>query len=134
MKTIGVIEVFSQRRGAKPPPAHFIQILIDRPSGSSLQNPIILHNESDRESVLSQFEIYFRKKLRAKDESIIAALNRIVDLVMSGQSVALMCWCAPKACHGNTVKRICEKKVKRLCEKAGRVKIARSGSTKGLFS
>lgn len=131
---LGTIGVFSKRSGAKPPPAHYIQIHIDRPSGSPLQNPIILHNESDRPKVLSEYEIYFKDKLRERDPSIIKALMRIVDLVMSGQDVALMCWCAPKACHGNTVKRICEKKVKRLCEKAGVVQRVGSGSKKTLFS
>lgn len=129
---LGRIEIFSQRSGAKRPPAHYIKVFIDRPSGSALQNPFPLRQESDRVEVLEAFESHIKLKLRSRDESVISALMRIVNLVISGQDVALMCWCAPKACHGNTVKRICEKKVKRLCD-SGHVLNAKSASPKTLW-
>lgn len=30
-------------------------------------------------------------------------IDRIVKLLLDGQDVILMCWCAPKACHGDVI-------------------------------
>ena len=35
-------------------------------------------------------------------------VERIAELVRSGQDIALACWCAPKACHGDVIKQAVE--------------------------
>jgi len=117
--TVGRIALFNKRSGKPKPDASWLQIPIDRPSGSPLQNPIVVHDEADRDLACDGFEKHLRKAIRQKDKKIITALNRIVDAAMRGENVALMCWCTPKRCHGLPIKRICEKKIARLLRETG---------------
>lgn len=99
----GKLIIGSLRANAKPIPHDFIQIRVDRPSNSPLQNEIVLKDESQRHEVCATFKKILARKLRKKDPAVTKAVNEIVDLVRSGKNVALMCWCFPKECHAQAI-------------------------------
>jgi len=75
--------------------------------GSPLGNPYLMKNNSDEERarVLELFEPWLIEKIREKDPAVMAALNRILDILKRGEDVKLGCFCAPKPCHGDIIKR-----------------------------
>lgn len=88
--------------------------------GSILGNPYtsIQHKETKAEFVcsspqesLTKFHEYFREKIITKDKKICDELNRIWKIAKLGQQVNLVCYCAPKPCHANIIKKIIEEKI-----------------------
>jgi hypothetical protein len=45
---------------------------------------------------------------------VVSELNRIGEMMLdeSEQPVGLVCFCAPKACHGDVIKRVIERAIK----------------------
>lgn len=74
----------------------------NRPA-SPLANPYKLRAGYSRDECIADYKRWLWEQIRtwgpAKDE-----LERIADTVRGGQDVALACWCAPQACHGDVVK------------------------------
>lgn len=88
--------------------------------GSPLGNPYTSINYmktkadvvcDSREDSLNQYFNYITIKIKQKDSAICYELNRIYKLVKDGKNVNLVCYCVPKACHGNIVKKIIEDKI-----------------------
>ena len=79
---------------------------IGRPS--ALGNPFEINHIVDRIDVISAFEPWLKRKIYANDPVVASALNKIVEQVLdgSGQPVFLVCYCSPKECHGDVIKRI----------------------------
>jgi hypothetical protein len=68
-------------------------VYIGRPS--KWGNPFAMRSESDRAEVIERFEKY----LMSKPELVAAAKREL-----KGKN--LVCWCAPRACHGDVLMRI----------------------------
>lgn len=83
-----------------------IAIRVDR--GTPLGNPFYMCNESVRDYVCDRYEEYFNAPhpIIFNDE-----LNRIVDLAKIND-ITLLCWCYPKRCHAETIKRYIENRLK----------------------
>jgi len=75
----------------------------DRP-GSALANPYRLGREEDRAKVIAQYKTWLWKKIQAGDPKVMAELWRLLDLARRPEGVTLLCWCAPKQCHGDVIK------------------------------
>lgn len=86
-----------------------IPIKIDR--SSVLGNPFYMQNESKRDFVCEQYETYFKDKIKNNDVYFINELNRIYEICIKND-VTLLCWCSPKRCHGETIKRYIDEKIK----------------------
>ena len=83
-----------------------IAVKIDR--SSVLGNPFYMTEESKRNLVCDQYQEYFNKKITSgTDSKFIDELNRIYDISKSND-ITLLCWCSPKRCHGETIKRYIE--------------------------
>ena len=82
-------------------------IRIDRQS--PVCNPFYMHNESERNKVCDQYQEYFNNNIANKDKcpEFIHYLRGIY-LTAKSTKVALACWCAPKRCHGETIKAFIE--------------------------
>lgn len=76
--------------------------------GFPLGNCFVMHNESMRDEVCDQFEEYFRAKVKARDPVIMNELARVVEKAFINGGVDLGCYCAPRRCHGNTIKSFLE--------------------------
>lgn len=66
-----------------------------------------------REESISSYEKYIISKIESKDPEICKELNRIYFLALY-QDVNLVCFCKPKSCHGDIIKKIIEKKIYNL--------------------
>ena len=85
-----------------------IAIRVDR--SSVLGNPFHIDHESKRDLVCDQYEIYFNNKLnKGTDLAFIGELNRIYELYKT-YDITLLCWCSPKRCHAETIKRYLERR------------------------
>jgi hypothetical protein len=69
-------------------------------------NPFIMHSESERDQVCDAYREWFRGQLVLESSRTLAFhayLNKIKQAHQQG-NIALACWCAPKRCHGDTIK------------------------------
>lgn len=97
MISIGNIQTFK--------PDGSIAIRVDRTS--PLGNPFFMAKEEQREEVCDRYEEYFDCP-----HTIIfnTELARIVELAKTND-ITLLCWCYPKRCHAETIKRYLEKQL-----------------------
>lgn len=70
-------------------------LYIGRPS--KWGNPFVMNGEQDRERVIAQYEQYL---LNSPD--LLAQIGEL-------KGMDLVCWCAPRACHGDVLKKYVEK-------------------------
>lgn len=68
--------------------------------GSPLGNPFLISAHSDREEVVRRYEVWLRKRIRAGDSRVLAALNRL------GDDSILVCYCAPLRCHAEVIRKV----------------------------
>ena len=80
-------------------PSYFF---IGRPN--TLGNPFYLKSEKERDEVVLKYRKYLWKKIKAKDSKICSKLNEIKQYYLQKGEVSLVCWCAPKKCHGDVIK------------------------------
>lgn len=87
-------------------------VYIGRPS--PLGNPHVMGGERTREEAIYLFKEDLQAKMAAGDEAVLNELERIGAMVMddSGEPVCLVCFCAPKACHGDVIKKVIEEAIK----------------------
>ena len=85
-----------------------IAIKVDRYS-SPLGNPYYMRDESKRDSVCDDYEEYFNAMMYT-DNRFINEVNRICKLAETND-ITLLCWCAPKRCHAETIKKYIEQKL-----------------------
>ena len=87
--------------------------------GSHLGNPYtsIKHKHTkaqevcnSREESVAKYEAYINQKIKEKDLQICRSLNEIYKKAKNG-NVNLVCFCSPKLCHGDIVKKIVESKL-----------------------
>lgn len=68
-------------------------VYVGRPS--KFGNPFVMHSEAERDAVCDQYEAW----LQAQPELIKAAQREL-------RGKDLVCWCAPRRCHAQTLLRI----------------------------
>ena len=78
--------------------------------GSALGNPFKMNQESDRNAVCDAYEIWFNEQVGAGNRLVLQALNELYEIALMGD-LALGCFCSPKRCHGETIKRHLEKRL-----------------------
>lgn len=88
--------------GAKPEFAY--DFIVDR--RSPVGNPFIMKDESDEERnlVCDQYEDYFSRASR--DKSVVEHhLRTMLKAHEKYGKLRLFCWCTPKRCHSETIKK-----------------------------
>lgn len=75
--------------------------------GSPLGNPWPMDREVDRNTVCDKYEKHIATMIAAQNPEIINELNRLAYMAVDAP-LKLVCFCAPKRCHGDTIKRILE--------------------------
>ena len=78
--------------------------------GSPLGNPKPISHLTTREEALVYYEDHLARKLKEKDKPIRDELNRIHKAAKAGD-VNLVCYCKPRDCHGDIIKRLIEGKL-----------------------
>lgn len=64
-----------------------------------------------RDESISRYAAWLEQKIAERDKGVCAALNEIWRAAQQGE-VELECFCAPKACHGDIVKRTVQEKLR----------------------
>ena len=67
--------------------------------GSKWGNPFIIGRDGNREEVISKYEAYIMSK-----PELINFLPELIDKTLG-------CWCKPKICHGDILKRLVEDEI-----------------------
>lgn len=83
-----------------------LNVRIDRQS--VLGNPFFMKDESMRDEVCDKYQAYFEREILKKGSPFHKEVTRLYKLAKSGQQLNLQCWCAPKRCHGDTIKKFIE--------------------------
>lgn len=73
--------------------------------GSALGNPFVMKHEGERDEVCEKYEVWFKKKVAENDPRVMNELRRLFVLHRKQGQLTLGCFCAPKRCHGETIKR-----------------------------
>lgn len=70
---------------------------------SVLGNPFFMKNEQMRDEVCCRYELYFKGEMKKRREFYkeIARIYKLAKL----NNINLQCFCAPKRCHGETIKK-----------------------------
>ena len=84
------------------------EVRVDR--ASVLGNPFKMISEDQRNAVCDQYEQYFNVIVRTKsNEEFMNELRRLFKLAKKYGKLTLFCWCAPKRCHAETIKKFLER-------------------------
>jgi len=87
-------------------------IYIGRPS--PLGNPFVMESQtnSERERVIKAYRQWLYQQISDSQE-VKDELNNVLEAAFHFD-VALVCWCAPKACHGDVIKEVIDKRLNDL--------------------
>lgn len=99
-----MIEIVNKKTHVKTPN----DVYIGRPS--VLGNPYAIGKHGTRDEVCELYAAWLADKVAAKDRKVVGELNRIWKKAKVGK-VYLVCWCAPKRCHGDEIKKLIESKL-----------------------
>ena len=82
---------------------HDNEVLVRIDRTSVLGNPFVLRNECDRSACIAKYKQYFKATFKSSENvHFLRELRRIFELALE-KDIALACWCAPKACHGDVI-------------------------------
>jgi len=70
---------------------------------SVLGNPFHIGADGTRYEVIEKYRAWLIEQ-RAENRKVAAALDSLYEVVRSGRTLVLVCWCAPKACHADVIK------------------------------
>lgn len=83
--------------------------LIDR--RTPVGNPYPLDDEAERDEVCDKYQVWFDGKVKAEDPKVMAYLNTMKEYLARQGKIILLCWCSPRRCHGETIKKWLEANV-----------------------
>ena len=83
-------------------PKHPFDFYIDR--RRPIGNPFPLPEEAKRDFVCQAYEDYFKKMVSLKDQAFMPELDMIRRALLEHKRVRLFCHCAPRRCHGETIR------------------------------
>jgi hypothetical protein len=71
---------------------------------SVLGNPFTLLSETDRDYVCDRYREWFNEQI-IDSKAVLDELIRLHGVWKNYGKLRLFCWCAPKRCHAETIKR-----------------------------
>ena len=81
--------------------------------GSPLGNPYSHLNRSKavfkvdtREAAIEAYAKWLLEQIQAGNQEVINELNRLADIAMSKGKLVLRCYCSPKPCHGDVIRKV----------------------------
>ena len=93
-----MITVGNKQRGARG-------ISVGRPS--PLGNPFAMQGEAERAAVIRDYAEWLAEQLLDPKSAASIEIHRLAALARK-QDLCLVCFCAPKACHADIIKRTIE--------------------------
>jgi hypothetical protein len=99
-----MIEICNLR---KEKPSQPYDVRVDRQS--ILGNPFYMKDESSRDTVCNKYQMYFDKQIKdsktAFSKVFQVELQRLMSIYRDNGVLRLFCWCSPKRCHAETIKK-----------------------------
>ena len=92
-------------------PQYAWQVRVDR--ASVLGNPFYMKNETERDAVCKQYEDYFQEKIQNPQSAFYKEIQRLQAVLQEYGHLKLFCWCAPKQCHAESIKKYLENHYKK---------------------
>ena len=77
---------------------------IGRPS--PLGNPFKVSDALSREEAIQKYEEWITEKILQDDKEVIEYLSILFANLIRYQQITLLCWCSPKPCHGDIIKKL----------------------------
>lgn len=105
-KVVNMIEV-KNLRYCKPSNNPW-EFKVDRTS--PVGNPFYMVSEEKRDEVCDKYEAFFKKQI-VVEGSFRDYAYKILKALKTYGKVTLYCWCPPKRCHAETIKRWLEGKL-----------------------
>ena len=96
--------IIKNLRFSKPQQAW--QVRVDR--ASVLGNPFYMQSESQRDKVCDLYEAYFDEKMQDTSSKFYKEIQRLYGILKEYGELELFCWCAPKRCHAESIKKYLE--------------------------
>jgi hypothetical protein len=84
-------------------------VYIGRPG--VLGNPYAIGKDGDRDEVIEKYREWLWTRYQEKDR-VYEEILRLSEIAKK-RDLILVCWCKPKACHGDVIKRCLEWMMKR---------------------
>jgi len=84
-------------------------VKVDR--SSRLGNPYLLSAGLSRQTACTEYETYFRERV-IRDTEFKQSVNVLTELYKKHGQLNLFCWCKPKQCHAETIKRYIEEELR----------------------
>lgn len=101
-------------------PQGYTPVYIGR--GSAFGNPFVMQDPSDneRDRVCEAFRSHLRQAWQAArqghESAMVTGIIKLAQRVNRGEKLALQCFCAPKRCHGHTIKTAIEWQATQQCQ------------------
>lgn len=86
-------EVYSRRKGAKPPPANAVYV----GRGTQFGNPFVMGTHGDRDTVIWGYVFWLGQRLPSPSGQTPPGRRAVETL----RGKDLVCYCAPEACHAD---------------------------------
>lgn len=80
------------------------QFYVGRPS--ALGNPFVMKDESQRTTVCEQYHEWLSAAIKNRNPDVLRELNTIVSAMLNGEDCVLVCYCAPKRCHAESIAKV----------------------------
>lgn len=64
-----------------------------------------------RKDAIKNYEEWLKYKILENDEIIIKELKKLINFYKENSEINLVCWCKPKDCHGDILKKFIEGKL-----------------------
>jgi len=94
-----MIVVANKRKGA-------CGVYIGRPS--VLGNPFQIGPDGTRAEVIEKYREWITAEMRTRPDGYVAReVARLRARHERGETVTLICWCAPAPCHGDVIRDLC---------------------------
>jgi len=77
--------------------------------GSPLGNPYVIGKDGTREEVIEYYRDYLKYQVDNNNKEIIDVLNYIAKASGTEEGINLICFCKPKACHGDVIVEMIKK-------------------------
>lgn len=81
--------------------------------GSPLGNPFshmdgtkAQHKVETREAAIEAYAKWLLEQIQAGNQEVIDELDRLAAIAMSKSKLVLRCYCAPKPCHGDVIRKV----------------------------
>ena len=82
------------------------QVRVDR--ASVLGNPYYMENETQRDKVCDLYGAYFKENIQDPNSAFYQEIQRLYSILKEYRKLELYCWCAPKRCHAESIKKYLE--------------------------